>query len=56
MTALADVARERGCYGMWVVTEGDNAAAAATYRGAGGVAEERQTVLEWTFDPPESTP
>jgi ribosomal protein S18 acetylase RimI-like enzyme len=55
VTALADVARERGCYGMWVVTEGDNAAAKATYRGAGGVAEEGQTVLVWTFDQPEST-
>jgi ribosomal protein S18 acetylase RimI-like enzyme len=55
VTALADVARDRGCYGMWVVTEGDNTAAAATYRGAGGVAEEGQTVLVWTFDQPEST-
>jgi ribosomal protein S18 acetylase RimI-like enzyme len=56
VTALADLARERGCYGMWVVTEGDNAAAEATYRRAGGTAEEGQTVLVWTFDQPESTP
>ncbi|OXM67653.1 GNAT family N-acetyltransferase [Amycolatopsis vastitatis] len=49
VTALAELARERGCYGMWVVTEGDNAAANATYRAAGGVAEEGQTVLAWTF-------
>jgi ribosomal protein S18 acetylase RimI-like enzyme len=56
VTALADVARERGCYGMWVVTEGDNAVAAATYRRAGGVAEEGQTVLVWTFDQPDPTP
>ena len=30
--ALADLARDRGCYGMWVGTEHDNAAALATYR------------------------
>ena len=29
--ALAALARERGCYGMWVGTEPGNAAALATY-------------------------
>ena len=29
--ALAGVARERGCYGMWVGTERDNEAAQKTY-------------------------
>ena len=52
VTALAEVGRERGCYGMWVVTSADNAAALSTYRGAGGVAEEGQTVLVWTFEEP----
>ncbi|MEV6874480.1 GNAT family N-acetyltransferase [Amycolatopsis sp. NPDC051128] len=56
VTALADLARERGCYGMWVVTEGDNAAAEATYRRAGGTAEKGQTVLAWTFGQPEPAP
>ncbi|MFI5587508.1 GNAT family N-acetyltransferase [Amycolatopsis sp. NPDC051758] len=55
VTALAEVARERGCYGMWVVTSADNTAARATYRGAGGVAEEGQTVLVWTFEEPGPT-
>jgi ribosomal protein S18 acetylase RimI-like enzyme len=49
VTALAELARERGCYGMWVVTEGDNAPAKATYRAAGGIAEEGHAVLTWTF-------
>ncbi|WP_431679616.1 GNAT family N-acetyltransferase [Kitasatospora sp. KL5] len=50
VAALAGLARERGCYGMWTVTGGDNAAALATYRAAGGDPEERQTVMSWTFD------
>src|ERR1700682_1709457 len=32
---LADLARSRGCYGMWVGVDNDNAAALATYRAAG---------------------
>jgi ribosomal protein S18 acetylase RimI-like enzyme len=49
-SALADLARERNCYGMWTVTAEDNAAARAAYRRAGGVPEEGQVVLVWTFD------
>lgn len=47
--ALAAVAREVGCYGMWVLTDPDNAAALATYSGAGGTATDRQVLLEWTL-------
>ena len=47
--ALADLARERGCYGMWVATEPDNAAALATYRAAGAAAPEPCVTLAWTF-------
>src|SRR3979411_2789043 len=36
---LAELAREQGCYGMWVLADDDNAAAAATYRKAGGDVE-----------------
>ena len=36
VTALATLARERDCYGMWVLTDDDNAAAVAAYRAAGG--------------------
>jgi len=46
---LADVAKAAGCYGMWVITEDDNAAARATYEGTGGVPETRQVVEVWTF-------
>lgn len=47
--ALADLARERGCYGMWVGTEPDNAAAIAAYLGAGAEPPEPFVGLEWTF-------
>jgi ribosomal protein S18 acetylase RimI-like enzyme len=51
-SALAELARERNCYGMWVITDEDNTAARATYRRAGGVPEDRQVVLVWSFDQP----
>jgi aminoglycoside 3-N-acetyltransferase I len=45
--ALAAIGRERGCYGMWVGTESDNAAALATYRGAGADDEAPFVLLSW---------
>ena len=48
--ALATLARERGCYGMWVLTEPDNEAALATYRRAGATEEETCVLLNWTFE------
>jgi ribosomal protein S18 acetylase RimI-like enzyme len=48
--ALADLAREHGCYGMWVLTDQDNAAALAAYRAAGGGDPEPNVMLSWTFD------
>jgi len=53
--ALAVVARERGCYGMWAGTEPDNAAALATYRAAGATSRDPAVVLTWTFGSTEST-
>jgi len=50
VSALADLARKRGCYGMWVITDEDNDAALATYQRAGGAPEPKQVVLVWTFD------
>ena len=47
--ALATLAQERGCYGMFVLTDDDNVAALATYRGAGGGKEARNVMLEWDF-------
>lgn len=46
---LAALARGAGCYGMWGVTEHDNAAARATYEGTGGVPERGKVVEVWTF-------
>jgi aminoglycoside 3-N-acetyltransferase I len=51
--ALADLAREHGCYGMWVGTEATNAAALATYRGAGAGAPEPFVLLEWNLAAPQ---
>ncbi|GAA3338962.1 GNAT family N-acetyltransferase [Amorphoplanes nipponensis] len=45
--ALAVIARERGCYGMWVATEVDNEAAQATYRRAGATEETPFLLLNW---------
>jgi aminoglycoside 3-N-acetyltransferase I len=53
--ALADVARERGCYGMWVGTEPDNAAAQATYRRAGATEEAPFVLLNWELTTGEPT-
>ncbi len=46
---LATLAQEAGCYGMWVITDDDNAAARATYEGTGGEPEANQVVEVWTF-------
>jgi ribosomal protein S18 acetylase RimI-like enzyme len=48
--ALAELARDRGCYGMWVGTEPENAAALATYRAAGAAPPESFLTLEWVFE------
>ncbi len=47
--ALARVAVDRGCNGMWVGTEPDNEAAIATYRAAGAQLPEPCVTLTWTF-------
>jgi ribosomal protein S18 acetylase RimI-like enzyme len=49
--ALAELARACGCYGMWVATEPDNAAALATYRAAGAADPEPCVTLAWELDP-----
>jgi len=45
--ALAALARQRGCYGMWVGTEDGNVAARRTYERAGARATPPQVILEW---------
>jgi ribosomal protein S18 acetylase RimI-like enzyme len=48
--ALAALARERGCYDMWVLADADNAAARATYASAGGREASAPVLLEWRFE------
>ncbi|MHB8588598.1 MAG: GNAT family N-acetyltransferase [Candidatus Dormibacteraceae bacterium] len=47
--ALADLAREHECYGMWVLVDDENAAAGATYRKAGGDVESQPLMFSWKF-------
>lgn len=46
---LGAIARERSWYGMWVLTDEENANALATYRRGGGSAGRGQVVVVWTF-------
>jgi aminoglycoside 3-N-acetyltransferase I len=47
---LAELARERGCYGMWVLTDDGNPAALRAYAAAGGTRESPDAVLfNWEF-------
>src|SRR5215217_852607 len=50
--ALASVARERGCYGMWVGTEPGNEAARRTYARAGGRETPTHVIVEWELGSP----
>jgi len=50
VSALATLAQERGCYGMWVLTDEDNAAAQAAYTRAGGTPEHNQMMFSWAFN------
>lgn len=49
--ALAEEARARGCYGMWVGVDTDNEAALATYGSAGAIDEGVFTVRGWPLAP-----
>ncbi|MET9517608.1 GNAT family N-acetyltransferase [Streptomyces sp. NPDC002994] len=48
--ALAEVAKERGCYDMWVGVDRDNDAALATYRSAQAKDDGEFAMLTWTFE------
>jgi ribosomal protein S18 acetylase RimI-like enzyme len=54
--ALAGLARDRGCYGMWTGTEQDNAAARATYRRAGASTNPPHVFVDWDFSPAPGPP
>ncbi|MCX4582062.1 GNAT family N-acetyltransferase [Streptomyces sp. NBC_01481] len=47
--ALREVARERGCYDLWVGVDTDNDAALATYRSAGSTDDGVFAMLTWEF-------
>ena len=49
VVALAEIARAAGCYGMFVLTSPTNAAALATYQGAGAEPEGEHAMLGWDF-------
>jgi ribosomal protein S18 acetylase RimI-like enzyme len=46
---LADLARSKGCYGMWVLVDDENEAASATYRKAHGDVESQPLMFSWRF-------
>ena len=48
--ALTGVARARGCYDLWVLTEEENEAAVATYRRAGGSAPSSHIMIEFPLE------
>jgi ribosomal protein S18 acetylase RimI-like enzyme len=48
--ALLEIARERACYDMWVLTDADNEAALATYRTTGTSAESSHVMLTWDLE------
>jgi len=49
VTALAELARDRGCYGMWVLTDDDNPAAVRAYTAAGGKQEPLTRLIAWDW-------
>ena len=48
--ALAALAQQRGCYGMWVLTDADNEAALRTYQAGGATDRDETVMLTWRFD------
>lgn len=48
VTALGELARQRGCYDMWVLTDRDNPAALKTYRAGGATSEDDQVMLSFS--------
>ena len=53
--ALAERARELGCYAMWVGVEPDNDAALRTYAAAGATEREDFVMLTWQLQPERRT-
>lgn len=51
VTALLELAQARGCYGMWVLTDGDNDAARATYAATDATLPTTHVMYSWTLRP-----
>src|SRR5260370_344305 len=49
VAALRPLARKRGCYDMWVLTDHDNNAALGTYRKSGTDEESSHVMLTWNL-------
>ena len=56
VSALRELATERGCYGMWVAVEPGNTAAVATYRSAGAGSPESAVIQTWDLDDHDTLP
>jgi ribosomal protein S18 acetylase RimI-like enzyme len=55
--SLAELARARGCHGMWVPVDSDDGPALALYQGAGATGTEAATIAWWDLrhaDPEQS--
>jgi ribosomal protein S18 acetylase RimI-like enzyme len=50
VAALRALARERGCYGMYTLADGDDVPARATYGSAGGREASAPVMIEWGFE------
>ena len=50
--ALSDRARERGCRGVWVPVDHDDAPALATYRSLAPDSEDPTVIIEWDLTEP----
>jgi ribosomal protein S18 acetylase RimI-like enzyme len=49
VTALRDLAAQKGCYDMWVLTDDDNKPALNTYRKSGTMESSSHVMLTWRF-------
>jgi ribosomal protein S18 acetylase RimI-like enzyme len=50
VAALRERARERSCYGMWVLTDSENLAALRTYAAAGAAGPATHVMFEWPLE------
>jgi len=49
---LTAIAKEKRCYGMWVLTDDDNVAAVGAYRSGGAAPDGEHVMLTWDWSNP----